>query len=216
MFVPRSLNRQAGERLVVFSELRNAQRKGFTSNVSVVNAQVDGSDTALLKIDRLFCQAIPRVIESGPEILLCGSRWERQATRLPLCKVHTRQPHLSESLLFNTSTNGKAMLSSVNELKIWSSNMFTRLLLLCTTRISLYNFHFSVRLALHFTTLTSFNLKFRTKVRYLSSAGCHRKEHADHRSTSSTPKYYCSPLTQRFQSCRPEFHSTIITNHPQS
>lgn len=92
MFVPRSLNRQAGERLVVFSELRNAQRKGFTSNVSVVNAQVDGSDTALLKIDRLFCQAIPRVIESGPEILLCGSRWERQATRLPLCKYTATAP----------------------------------------------------------------------------------------------------------------------------
>jgi len=130
--------------------------------------------------------------------------------------VNTQQPHLSESLLFNTSTNGKAMLRPVSELKIWPSIMSTRLLLLCTTRISLYNFHFSVRLADHFTTLTSFNLKFGTKVRYLSSASCHRKEHADHRSTSSTPKHYCSPPTQRLQSCRPNFRSTITTNHPQS
>ena len=76
IFVPRSLNRQAGEGLVVFSDLRNAKREGFTSNISVANARADRNDTVSLTIDRLFCQSIPRVIESGPEILLCQSRWE--------------------------------------------------------------------------------------------------------------------------------------------
>ena len=76
MFLSRFLNRQAGERLTVFSDLRKAHRKGFTSNVSVVNARPGGNDTALLAIDRLFCQAIPRVIESDAEIVLCESHWE--------------------------------------------------------------------------------------------------------------------------------------------
>ncbi|RYP24609.1 hypothetical protein DL765_000435 [Monosporascus sp. GIB2] len=76
MYVPRSLNRKAGESLVVFSELCNSQYKGFTSNISVTNAEANGNDTVLLEIDRLYCQAIPRVIESGPEILLSKTHWE--------------------------------------------------------------------------------------------------------------------------------------------
>ncbi|KAK3986096.1 polyketide synthase dehydratase-domain-containing protein [Cladorrhinum sp. PSN332] len=61
-FVPRSLNRGGRERLAVFSELRSAQRRGFTSDVSVANSQQQGDsrrETPLV-INQLFCQAIPR------------------------------------------------------------------------------------------------------------------------------------------------------------
>ncbi|KAK3347608.1 LOW QUALITY PROTEIN: putative polyketide synthase [Neurospora tetraspora] len=78
-FVPRSLNRGGRERLAVFSELRSAQRRGFTSDVSVANSQQQGDsrrETPLV-INQLFCQAIPRdEAESGLErIPLYESRW---------------------------------------------------------------------------------------------------------------------------------------------
>ncbi|RFU78083.1 lovastatin diketide synthase [Trichoderma arundinaceum] len=75
LFVPRSLHRQAGKSLVAFSELRDAAQKGFTSNLSVINGEADGNGSALLEIDNLFCQAIPRAIDSGPDILLSETRW---------------------------------------------------------------------------------------------------------------------------------------------
>ncbi|KAK4062465.1 uncharacterized protein Triagg1_9951 [Trichoderma aggressivum f. europaeum] len=75
LFVPKSLNRQAGKSLVVFSELRGAIQKGFTSNLSVINGEDDGNGTALLEIDSLFCQAIPRAIDDGPDVLVSESRW---------------------------------------------------------------------------------------------------------------------------------------------
>lgn len=77
-FVPRSLNRGGRERLAVFSELRSAQRRGFTSDVSVANSQQgDSRRETPLVINQLFCQAIPRdEAESGLErIPLYESRW---------------------------------------------------------------------------------------------------------------------------------------------
>jgi acyl transferase domain-containing protein/NADPH:quinone reductase-like Zn-dependent oxidoreductase len=78
-FVPRSLNRGGRERLAVFSELRSAQRRGFTSDIFVANWQQQGDsrrETPLM-INQLFCQAIPRDgAESGLErIPLYESRW---------------------------------------------------------------------------------------------------------------------------------------------
>ncbi|KAH7625616.1 putative polyketide synthase [Sordaria sp. MPI-SDFR-AT-0083] len=79
-FVPRSLNRGGRERLAVFSELRSAQHRGFTSDVSVANSQQQQGDSRRetpLVINQLFCQAIPRdEAESGLErIPLYESRW---------------------------------------------------------------------------------------------------------------------------------------------
>ncbi len=76
MFVHRSLNRQAGEGFTIFSDLRNAHPKGFTSDVSVTNIDASGRKSVRLEMDNLYCQAIPRVNESAPEILISESRWE--------------------------------------------------------------------------------------------------------------------------------------------
>ncbi|KAL7929302.1 putative polyketide synthase [Trichoderma chlorosporum] len=75
LFVPKTLHREAGKSLVVFSELRDAIQKGFTSNVSVVNCGAVEDGPALLEIDNLFCQAIPRATDSGPDITLSQIRW---------------------------------------------------------------------------------------------------------------------------------------------
>lgn len=76
MFVTRGLSREAGDHLTIFSELSNAQRQGFASNVSVANAQSGEGDMAILAIDEIFCQAIPRALEEAPTALISHTSWE--------------------------------------------------------------------------------------------------------------------------------------------
>ncbi|KXX76480.1 Lovastatin diketide synthase LovF [Madurella mycetomatis] len=73
-----SLSSKPGHGLVVLSELYEAQRKGYTSRVSVIDSELlpDHSNTVQLRVEGLFCQAIPRRPLSGPSILLSTTRWE--------------------------------------------------------------------------------------------------------------------------------------------
>ncbi|KAK1143623.1 putative PKS/NRPS-like protein biosynthetic cluster [Aspergillus melleus] len=84
MFIPQLLNREIGESLTVFSELRKTESTGFASNVSVVNTMDQeekyGGPLPLMEISRLFCQAIPRVRaieDDGPGVRLWDTRWEQ-------------------------------------------------------------------------------------------------------------------------------------------
>lgn len=80
MFIPRSLNRQGGDKLRVLSELQNSAEKGFTSAVWAQNHAKGNviSPPSALQIENLFCQAVPRATESttGLETLCSKSRWE--------------------------------------------------------------------------------------------------------------------------------------------
>ncbi|KAK5659465.1 hypothetical protein OQA88_666 [Cercophora sp. LCS_1] len=79
MTVQQSLHSQPDRELVVFSELSKAQRKGFTSRVSVVNSPSDRDGQARLTLQGLFCQAIPRPRDTsseGPSVPLAKTRWE--------------------------------------------------------------------------------------------------------------------------------------------
>lgn len=64
MFIPCHMNKRAGEKLQVLTELSESQRKGFTSIAVVANAGGNPSFSPL-RIEKLFCQAVPR----GPDIL---------------------------------------------------------------------------------------------------------------------------------------------------
>ncbi|KAK3328388.1 hypothetical protein B0T19DRAFT_475997 [Cercophora scortea] len=66
MFVSSDVHKLAGEDLVVLSELQKSQKKGFTSEVVVTNAGADNSTLESLRIERLFCQAVPRGTDGAP------------------------------------------------------------------------------------------------------------------------------------------------------
>ncbi|KAI1148118.1 hypothetical protein F4825DRAFT_465157 [Nemania diffusa] len=83
LLLTHSLHKQPGQHLTVFSELCKAQRRGFTSDMSVVNGRTDHSDgeTPALVVHRLFCQAIPREAEDiSPRSQVYHTHWEPQVS----------------------------------------------------------------------------------------------------------------------------------------
>ncbi|KAF3055679.1 Lovastatin diketide synthase LovF [Daldinia childiae] len=82
MYVPYSLERQAGSKLKVYTELRESGKRGFTSNVVVSNAgsNSDASSISFLRIKDFHCQAIPMNFDDttqDQQYPLCSkSHWE--------------------------------------------------------------------------------------------------------------------------------------------
>ena len=81
MFVPCDLKRQAGSRLKAFTNLRKMSRRGFASNVAVSGVNGDGSLSSYLRMEDLYCQAVPmdlRDVTGGRGRPLCfKSHWEQ-------------------------------------------------------------------------------------------------------------------------------------------
>ncbi|OBT83082.1 hypothetical protein VE02_08865 [Pseudogymnoascus sp. 03VT05] len=77
LFVPRSLRRQGGEKLQVFSELVRSDKRGFTSNVMVTNRDSDDTEP-FLGMQDFFGQAVPRETDDPSPIAgICfKSSWE--------------------------------------------------------------------------------------------------------------------------------------------
>ncbi|KAI1106150.1 hypothetical protein F4804DRAFT_59666 [Jackrogersella minutella] len=80
IYIPEHVHKRAGEELQVFTELQKLQKRGFTSGVVVANA---GGNALLapLRIEKLFCQAIPRGANGGLgdlelEVLQYKSLWK--------------------------------------------------------------------------------------------------------------------------------------------
>lgn len=65
MFIPSHVHKRAGEKLHVLTELRESQKKGFISTVVVANA---GGNASLspLRVEKIFCQAVPRGTDRVP------------------------------------------------------------------------------------------------------------------------------------------------------
>jgi acyl transferase domain-containing protein/NADPH:quinone reductase-like Zn-dependent oxidoreductase len=80
MFVPKNLNRKGGEKLQAFTQLVSLNRRGLTSNVSVINTdRDDDAGGSFFQIQDFFCQAVPRDLDGeGPEELsMCAkATWE--------------------------------------------------------------------------------------------------------------------------------------------
>ncbi|QKX62349.1 uncharacterized protein TRUGW13939_09508, partial [Talaromyces rugulosus] len=81
VFISSQILGKTGDKLQVLSELQKVQKKGFTSEVGVGHAGVENASVTHLRIEKLFCQAVPRGVESvdgdkEPEISQCKSLWE--------------------------------------------------------------------------------------------------------------------------------------------
>ncbi|KAH8655375.1 type I polyketide synthase [Xylariales sp. PMI_506] len=82
MFVPKQLNRQVGEPLRALTELTKTDKRGSTTNISVMNAADSGekidSSTEFLQIRDFYVQAVPRDLsdaDKGPRVCF-KSQWE--------------------------------------------------------------------------------------------------------------------------------------------
>ncbi|KAK1988400.1 type I polyketide synthase [Colletotrichum cereale] len=60
LYIPAHAHKQAGEELQVFTELQRSQKKGFTSAALITNAGTDIKTLSPIRIEKLFCQAVPR------------------------------------------------------------------------------------------------------------------------------------------------------------
>ncbi|KAF1835370.1 hypothetical protein BDW02DRAFT_290387 [Decorospora gaudefroyi] len=79
MFVPSSLNRSAGENLKTLSRLIKTDKRGSTTDISVVNAEGDkASSIEFLQVKGFYVQAVPRDMETAvKENQVCfKSKWE--------------------------------------------------------------------------------------------------------------------------------------------
>lgn len=82
MYVPQSLNRSPGERIEVFSRLMKSAKSGASSTLTALNSEEGSKNeqapSSVLRIGRLYCQAVPRDTElQSQEPGMCfKSRWE--------------------------------------------------------------------------------------------------------------------------------------------
>lgn len=92
--VPKTLKRQGGEKLRAFTELVKADKRGYTSNITIVSADSSPEDTSFLELHGFFGQAVPRRAEDGDsQPGICSkSCWE-------LDILHNPPASLRESLV---------------------------------------------------------------------------------------------------------------------
>ncbi|KAM0795831.1 hypothetical protein BDR22DRAFT_893808 [Usnea florida] len=80
IFVSCDLNSQAVSRLKAFTDLRKLSRRGFATNLAVSGVNGDGSMSPYLRMEDLYCQAVPadlRNVTEGREPPFCfKSLWE--------------------------------------------------------------------------------------------------------------------------------------------
>lgn len=80
LYVPRDLQRRAGETLTAFVDLVQADRRGAQCTAVAVNGEGDDVSASQLQLDGLYCQAVPLEAEDLPKdqsSALCSqTRWE--------------------------------------------------------------------------------------------------------------------------------------------
>ncbi|KAH6660300.1 polyketide synthase [Truncatella angustata] len=80
LYVPRDLNRQAGKKLTAFVDLIQADRRGALVTATAINDTCDGAFHAQLRLEGLYCQALPLEIENSVDnqaSALCSqTSWE--------------------------------------------------------------------------------------------------------------------------------------------
>lgn len=76
--VPKTLKRQGGEKLRAFTELVKADKRGYTSNITIVSEDASPEDTSFFELHGFFGQAVPRRAEDADaEPGICSkSCWE--------------------------------------------------------------------------------------------------------------------------------------------
>lgn len=78
MYVPYTLRRRGGDKLQAFTEMLGSDKRGFTSQVNVVNLGED-SDVPCFQLDGFHAIAVPRSTDLGltkPPRICSSSRWE--------------------------------------------------------------------------------------------------------------------------------------------
>ncbi len=61
LYLPRALKRSRGDRLRALTELDSIkERHGFTAAVTIVDGEDDATSNTAVRIDNLYCQAVPR------------------------------------------------------------------------------------------------------------------------------------------------------------
>ncbi|KAF3769432.1 hypothetical protein M406DRAFT_245011 [Cryphonectria parasitica EP155] len=88
LYVPRQLQRQAGDKITVFVNLLKADRRGAEVTAAAVNGEGDdddnNADTPQLLLEGLYCQAVPLESdgssESQPSAICSQTRWEVDVT----------------------------------------------------------------------------------------------------------------------------------------
>ncbi|KAK8124331.1 uncharacterized protein PG998_000090 [Apiospora kogelbergensis] len=102
LYVPRGLQRRPGDLLTTFATLVRADRRGALITEVAVNGEGDSGSAAELKLDGLFCQAVPLGADdqtSGEESsFLCSqTRWEVDITHeVPAAFEKSLQIHLED------------------------------------------------------------------------------------------------------------------------
>lgn len=119
MFVARELNRSAGDRLQVFSQLLKSDRRGATSNVTVSNGGNHHAD-ALFHMENFQLQAIPRdygddTDNPNTSRLCAKSRWE-------LDVLHKIPAKLKDSMKINMETKEIEFEKGISRAAFWFIN----------------------------------------------------------------------------------------------
>lgn len=109
MFVPKDLHRRAGEELQALTELVKTDKRGSTTNISVVNSKDDKTSSVdFLQINGFYVQAVPKDLSDAKGARVCfKNSWELDfLCSLPAAMKDFKPPNIA-------STEAEYMIKSL-------------------------------------------------------------------------------------------------------
>ena len=137
LYVPRSLNRQAGDKLTVFVDLIKADRRGAKLTAIAVNQDGDAESSSFLHMEDLYCQALALDefdSTEGKITSMCSeSRWElnvlhdfsaglKDKMKVHLDNIPTDFEKKLDRVSYNFIYEAVAELEKVEDVDSWQSH----------------------------------------------------------------------------------------------